>query len=148
MLTFMRSTATKRPKRLVTSTSSTSAARSDIAPTEVDAASAAVSVAGARSPWNADRPEPPSGDWVAPAGGHPGAPSGGGAPPAGPNPFLPLLPDGSTLLQRTISRIASENELSLDVGRDVFVVVDGRFGGLARSQISETFPELPLAHVL
>ncbi|KRT63279.1 MAG: putative nucleotidyl transferase [Chloroflexi bacterium CSP1-4] len=68
--------------------------------------------------------------------------------PERPKPFLPLLPDGSTLLQRTISRIASENELSLDVGRDVFVVVDGRFGSLARSQISETFPELPLDHVL
>jgi mannose-1-phosphate guanylyltransferase len=68
--------------------------------------------------------------------------------PERPKPFLPLLPGGSTLLQRTISRIASGNELALDIGRDIFVVVDGRFGSLARSQISETFSELPLDHVL
>lgn len=53
--------------------------------------------------------------------------------PDRPKPFLPLLPDGRSLLRATIERITANPELAISE-RDITVVTSGRYERLVRSQ--------------
>src|SRR3954469_15766439 len=56
--------------------------------------------------------------------------------PETPKPFLPLLGDRS-LLQMTVDRLVGHEELPLE-HRDVTVVTDRRYAGIAREQLPMT----------
>ena len=68
--------------------------------------------------------------------------------PDRPKPFLPLLADGESLFQRTIRRLQGPELGDFDVGQDLYVIVDGRFKGLAQEQARDEAPGLPDDHVL
>jgi len=53
--------------------------------------------------------------------------------PRHPKPFLPLFPDGASLLQRTVARLMSGDELALTLD-DIHVVTDRRYGSLVSDQ--------------
>jgi mannose-1-phosphate guanylyltransferase/mannose-6-phosphate isomerase len=53
--------------------------------------------------------------------------------PRHPKPFLPLLPDGASLLQRTVTRLMSGDELNLTLD-DIHVVTDRRYASLVSDQ--------------
>jgi mannose-1-phosphate guanylyltransferase len=58
---------------------------------------------------------------------------------ARPKPFLPLLPDGRTLLQRTVDRLLGGDQLAL-TARQITVVAAAGYAPLVRSQV----PEVPV----
>ncbi len=68
--------------------------------------------------------------------------------PDRPKPFLPLLPDGESLFQRTMRRLDGPELASFDPARDLYVIVDGRFAELARGQARAIAPGLPDDHIL
>ncbi|MFI5261711.1 MAG: sugar phosphate nucleotidyltransferase [Candidatus Limnocylindrales bacterium] len=68
--------------------------------------------------------------------------------PERPKPFLPLLADGASLYQRTIARLDGPELGAFDATRDLYVIVDGRFGELARAQGRALAPGLPDDHIL
>jgi mannose-1-phosphate guanylyltransferase len=68
--------------------------------------------------------------------------------PDRPKPFLPLLADGESLFQRTIQRLRGPELADFAVERDLYVIVDGRFKGLAQEQARAEAPSLPDQHVL
>jgi mannose-1-phosphate guanylyltransferase len=68
--------------------------------------------------------------------------------PDRPKPFLPLLPDGESLFQRTVHRLGGPELASFDPARDLYVIVDGRFAELARDQARSIAPGLPDDHIL
>jgi mannose-1-phosphate guanylyltransferase len=53
--------------------------------------------------------------------------------PRHPKPFLPLLPDGASLLQRTVARLSLGKELALTLD-DIHVVTDRRYASLVSDQ--------------
>src|SRR5688572_26427792 len=53
--------------------------------------------------------------------------------PRHPKPFLPLFPDGASLLQRTVTRLTLGDELALTLD-DIHVVTDKRYASLVSDQ--------------
>ena len=68
--------------------------------------------------------------------------------PDRPKPFLPLLADGESLFQRTIRRLDGPQLGAFEAARDLYVIVDGRFKGLAQAQARAEAPGLHDDHVL
>ncbi|HTS14507.1 MAG TPA: sugar phosphate nucleotidyltransferase [Candidatus Sulfotelmatobacter sp.] len=68
--------------------------------------------------------------------------------PDRPKPFLPLLPDGESLFQRTIARLDGPELREFAIARDVYVIVDARFETLAVEQARTIAGALPAEHIL
>jgi mannose-1-phosphate guanylyltransferase len=68
--------------------------------------------------------------------------------PDRPKPYLPLLTDGQSLLQRTVGRLRGPELAPFDLAQDLFMIVDARFAERARAQARAVAPGLRADHVI